>query len=162
MGIPKTCTGDCANVLLPTRAACSDFLKGPGAMFKELIDDAAAACDAATATCPCVNGGTCEEDAGGGGDASGHRRELQTMRCTCKPGFSGDVCQYATGSMAGAGCITTLPLITTTIEGMLNPGKWKSVLASAAALFGDLSTVDLGLGRIVALHHRSSTAYHTR
>jgi hypothetical protein len=143
-------------VLLPARTACSDFLKGGGAMFKEMIDDAATACEAATATCPCVNGGTCEEDlAGGAGGASGHRRQLQGMRCACRPGFSGEVCQYATGSMAGAGCVTTLPLITATIEGMLNPGKWKAVLASAAALFGDLSTVGLGLGRTVALHHRA-------
>jgi len=143
-------------VLLPARTACSDFLKGGGAMFKEMIDDAATACEAATATCPCVNGGTCEEDAGGAGGASGHRRQLQGMRCACRPGFSGDVCQYATGSMAGAGCVTTLPLITATIEGMLNPGKWKAVLASAAAqgraVAGVLDVV-AGLLRDGAGHH---------
>jgi hypothetical protein len=58
MGIPSTCPGDCATVLLPMRTACGDFLKGDGAMFKDIIDNAAAQCAAApsTGTCPCLNG----------------------------------------------------------------------------------------------------------
>jgi hypothetical protein len=42
MGIPSTSPGDCATVLLPMRTACGDFLKGDGAMFKDIIDNAAA------------------------------------------------------------------------------------------------------------------------
>ena len=58
MGIPSTCPGDCATVLLPMRTACGDFLKDDGAMFKDLIDKAVAQCAAtpSTGTCPCLNG----------------------------------------------------------------------------------------------------------
>jgi hypothetical protein len=58
MGIPSSCPGDCATVLLPMRTECGDFLKGDGAMFKDLIDSAATQCAAApsTGTCPCLNG----------------------------------------------------------------------------------------------------------
>ena len=56
MGIPSSCPGDCATVLLPVHDACGDFLNGDGAMFKTLIDSAAGQCAAASTTCPCLNG----------------------------------------------------------------------------------------------------------
>jgi hypothetical protein len=49
MGIPSSCPGNCAAVLLPLRVACADFLKSDGAMFKSLIDGAAEQCAEAPA-----------------------------------------------------------------------------------------------------------------
>ena len=44
------------------------------------------------------------------------------IACQCRPGFSGALCELAAQSVAGTGCVTTMPLLTTTIEGFLNPG----------------------------------------
>ena len=49
MGIPSSCPGNCRAVLVPLRAACADFLKSDGAMFKSLIDIAAEQCAEAPA-----------------------------------------------------------------------------------------------------------------
>jgi hypothetical protein len=41
---PSNCPNDCANVLLPVRDACSDYLKDSGALFKTLIDSTVHQC----------------------------------------------------------------------------------------------------------------------
>jgi hypothetical protein len=72
-GIPNACSDNCAEILLPLRATCAEFLKGDGAVFKQTIDDAADKCPAV----PCVPNR--EQQIGGSGGS------LEPPGCLLEP-----------------------------------------------------------------------------
>jgi hypothetical protein len=119
LNIPSSCPGNCASVLLPLRTACGDFLKGDGALFKNLIDSAADQCAEAPAPQAggaelCRSGGLTAADGG----------------CDCDEGFFGAHCEVAGPHPA---VICALPATHPDDGGKL------SALKNAEALFGRLS-----------------------
>eukprot|EP01052_Picozoa_sp_SAG31_P040451 SAG31_NODE_5860_length_2285_cov_1.997713_3_plen_105_part_00 len=93
--------------------------------FQITLDQAAAQCQ--SSSCPCQNGGRCVPSSSG----SEHRRQLaeRGQTCACSPGFGGDLCETAVEQPQIPGCQLNLPYLTNTLEGILDPGKWKAVRA---------------------------------
>lgn len=146
-GAPTSCPGNCAAVLLPVQAACAHFLSSMATMaaVKSMIDGAAAQCG--SSGCACQNGGVCATPGGhgGGGHSGGHHRSLQAgaSTCECPSGFTGDLCETSVRAPKHhTGCDLTLPYLTTTLEGLLDPGKWKVVAGDFASFALQISQID--------------------
>eukprot|EP01052_Picozoa_sp_SAG31_P035914 SAG31_NODE_4399_length_3269_cov_11.372871_4_plen_260_part_00 len=103
-GYPASCNEGCANVLLPIRAACREYLSGgfPGlSKIKAIIDVAADRC--AVFNCdsyPCQNGATCMANQYAG-ETTEYAGEYQ---CECSAGYEGSNCDAEVDYCASRPC----------------------------------------------------------